>query len=85
MVHMVCVLPEHRGRGIGRALVLASLHYFRDHGYRRAVLTTDDHRLAALRTYLALGFVPVLVAEDHRERWRKCLAALGMEHLSGKL
>jgi len=85
MVHMVCVLPEHRGQGLGYCLVLATLHWFRDHGLRRAVLTTDDHRLGALKTYLALGFRPVLVAPDHRPRWQACLAQLGLQELVAEL
>ena len=71
-VHMVCALPEHRGKGLGRLVTLATLRYMRDRGDRAAQLQTDDFRLAAVRTYLALGFVPVYVedeASDHVARW----------------
>jgi mycothiol synthase len=71
-VHMVCALPEHRGRGLGRLVTLATLHFMRERGFTDALLETDDWRLAAVRTYLALGFVPVYVddpASDHVSRW----------------
>ncbi len=70
-VHMVVVAPDHRGRGLGRALVVAVLHRFRDKGLRRAVLRTEDHRLPALRVYLGVGFRPVLSHESHEGRWRR--------------
>jgi mycothiol synthase len=71
-VHMVCALAEHRGRGLGRLVTLAVLHYLRDHGFGDALLDTDDFRIPAVRTYLGLGFVPVYVedpASDHVARW----------------
>lgn len=72
-VHMVGVVPECRGRGVGRALVLAALHRLRDKGFRDALLLTEDHRTQALRLYLSLGFRPVMVHWTHRLRWRRAL------------
>lgn len=69
-LHMVCVLPEHRGSHLGYTLTLAVLHYFRDHGFQDAILDTDDWRLAAIKTYLRLGFEPFYYDDSHRERWR---------------
>jgi mycothiol synthase len=46
-------------------------------GRRRAELRTDDFRVAAIKTYLKLGFEPLLVAENQRRRWRDVLAAIG--------
>jgi mycothiol synthase len=79
-VHMVAVAPQHRGRGLGRALVLALLHRFRQLGLRRAVLLTDDHRLPAIGTYLGLGFRPRLTHESHEERWREVSARLDPDY-----
>ena len=45
-------------------------------------LTTDDHRLAAIKTYLDAGFRPVLRYDpdsDMRARWDAVIAALGYE------
>jgi mycothiol synthase len=73
-VHMVCALPAHRGRGLGRLVTLAVLRRLRAGGFASADLTTDDFRLAAIKSYLGLGFVPVYLTDaerldDHEARW----------------
>jgi mycothiol synthase len=50
--------PE-RGRGLGRALVLAGLHSLRRRGLGRVGLKVDaDNPTGALRFYESVGFVP---------------------------
>lgn len=78
-VHFVAVLEEHQGKGLGTALTLLVLHRLRERGFGRAVLSTDDFRLPAIKVYLRLGFRPVYFDEWHRERWKKVLEQLGME------
>ncbi|MCF7853263.1 MAG: GNAT family N-acetyltransferase [Candidatus Pacebacteria bacterium] len=68
--------PEHYGQGLGRAVCLAVLRRFLDAGYRRIYLSTDDYRLAAIKTYLKMGFIPFLFAPDMAERWRKVCRTL---------
>jgi len=68
-VHMVGVVPEHRGKGLGRLVTLRTLHYFKEHGFETAVLNTDDFRVAAIKSYLGLGFRPVVADSDHPDRW----------------
>ena len=71
-VHMVCALPEHRGRGLGRLVTLATLRYMHKRGDQDVLLQTDDFRIPAIRSYLGLGFVPVYEddpASDHVARW----------------
>jgi mycothiol synthase len=80
-VHMVCALPSHRGRGLGRLVTLAVLHRLRERGFRSADLTTDDFRMAAIKSYLGLGFVPVYRTDperldDHEARWSAIFAML---------
>ena len=78
-LHMVASLPTHRGRGLGRVVCLAALHYLRSHGFGSAALTTDDPRLPAIATYLALGFVPDYwedPASSQRARWSAVFARL---------
>ena len=70
-VHMVGVAPIARGRGLGRLVSLATLHWFRDHGFQRALLHTDDWRLPAIHIYRSLGFEPVLYNEEHTRRWNE--------------
>jgi tRNA-Thr(GGU) m(6)t(6)A37 methyltransferase TsaA len=73
MVHMVCCRPEHRGRRLGYWVTLAVLHRFRERGFREADLSTDDFRLAAIRTYLDLGFEPAHTHPGDAERWLRVL------------
>ena len=79
IVHMVAVALEHRGGGLGRALVVAVLHRLREVGARSAGLKTDDFRPAAIRIYLGVGFRPVLSHENHPGRWRAVYQELGIE------
>lgn len=72
-VHMVGVARAARGRGLGRLVTLAVLHYMRSQGCRRAVLETDDWRIPAVITYLGLGFEPVPSDEEDRRRWAAVL------------
>ncbi len=79
-VHMVSVLPEMRGKGIGHAMLAAGLTILEDRGVSHIVVKSDDWRLAALKTYLDAGFCPVIFHDpesDMEARWDKIL-----EHLS---
>jgi mycothiol synthase len=79
----VGVSPHFQGLGLGYTVCLATLHYIRDRGYHAVVLFTDDHRLAAIKTYLKLGFEPLMVHESHPERWSAVLAKLGWQTPAG--
>ncbi|MBC8142884.1 MAG: GNAT family N-acetyltransferase [Armatimonadetes bacterium] len=70
-VHWVGVSEAHRGNRLGYHVSLAVLHEFAQEGLTGAVLTTDDHRLAAIQTYRRLGFVPEFAHPSHEERWRR--------------
>ena len=76
-VHMVCAKPDHRGRGLGRLVTLAVLHYMREQGYAAAFLGTDDFRVTAVKTYLGLGFIPDYIEDSHRLRWSSVFAKVG--------
>jgi mycothiol synthase len=84
IVHMVCVLPEQRGHGLGCQLTLAVLHWFRAHGFERATLTTDDWRLSAIKAYLALGFLPDIHTSEMKQRWTAVARALNRADLAAE-
>jgi mycothiol synthase len=46
-------------------------------GRTRAVLNTDDFRIPAIKTYLNLGFLPVLADHDYYDRWKSLSNTLG--------
>lgn len=79
-VHMVANKDSCRGLGIGHAMVYFGAKVLFDRGCERIYLTTDDHRLAAVKTYLDGGFCPVMWQDDEsdmRERWDKVIKELG--------
>ncbi|MFO0428169.1 MAG: GNAT family N-acetyltransferase [Planctomyces sp.] len=55
-IQNVGVIPEHRGLGIGRALLLQSLRGFRLHGMTNSCLEVTAENGPAVRLYLSLGF-----------------------------
>jgi GNAT superfamily N-acetyltransferase len=50
------VVPERRGRGLGRALLEASMEYARERGAARIELNTSETDVAARRLYESTGF-----------------------------
>jgi len=83
-VHMVAVVPQHTGKGLGKVLTAAVLAYLKEQGFRSAFLHTDDERLAAIKTYLELGFEPVVESEGVRRRWVEVFRGLKRPDLSHK-
>ena len=74
LVHMVASDPNVRGKGIGHAMLAKTLSMIEARGVTRIELRTDDWRLAAVKTYLDAGFLPVLLDDpesDHAARWDK--------------
>jgi mycothiol synthase len=58
-ISLVGVRPRWRGRGLGEALLLYSLHEFKRRGRRRAALNVDvDNTTGALRLYTKIEMEP---------------------------
>jgi len=55
-VQNVGVLPQHRGLGLGRALVLKALHGFRSAGLQRVYLEVTGENVPAVELYRSIGF-----------------------------
>jgi uncharacterized protein (DUF2132 family)/predicted GNAT family acetyltransferase len=70
----VAVAPEHRGRGLGRAVCSAVVAALLEAGHTRIIGSTQDERVQALRIYLAMGFSPVQRPEK-AARWAAVLDA----------
>lgn len=56
VLHDIIVDPEHRGRGVGRLLLEATLEFFRSRGVPRVVLSTAERNEAAQRLFASMGF-----------------------------
>lgn len=77
-IHMVACRPEFRGKGLGHLLNEVAEELLKKAGMQTAWLTTDDWRLAAIKTYLKAGYEPDPTSvPDAKERWEKILAQLG--------
>ena len=77
-VHMVAADPSVRGKGIGHVMLSFGLEIIEERGVDFTILTTDDWRLPAIKTYLDAKFVPVIYDEkdEQRERWAEVLKNL---------
>jgi mycothiol synthase len=67
----VAAHPDHRGHRLGADASTAALRRMIDAGYRNIYLLTDDPRLAAIKTYLRMGFEPVINDKDMASRWER--------------
>ncbi|HEV3081666.1 MAG TPA: N-acetyltransferase [Gemmataceae bacterium] len=56
-IQNIGVTPDHRGRGLGSALILQALHGFRRGGLGRAYLEVTAQNDGAVRLYRRLGFL----------------------------
>lgn len=63
--------PRFRGRGLGYTVSAAVTRRLLNMGYRHLHLYTDDHRLAAIKTYFRLGYQPLLHQPDMPDRWAR--------------
>ena len=57
-VYQVWVAPEHRGRGVGQALLGAVIAWARESGVRQISLDVTCSNTAAMRLYARAGFLP---------------------------
>jgi mycothiol synthase len=62
--------PDHRGKGLGRAVSAAVTRRLIEAGYRRIYLETHDFRKPAIAVYLNMGWVPYLFQPDMAARWQ---------------
>lgn len=78
-VHMVKAMQSQRGKGLGHCMAEYALEVFSERGIDSVILTTDDYRLPAIKTYLDAGFLPVVHGEEDSEinrRWDAVLKTL---------
>jgi GNAT superfamily N-acetyltransferase len=68
-IHWVAILPEHRAKGLSKAMTAAALRLLCRLGHRRAMLNTQVPRTAAIKAYLDCGFTPDMTTEDAARAW----------------
>ena len=78
-LHMVGIREDHRGKGLSKYLVTRAQKLLRERAPRFVGLVTSEERPAALKSYLAAGFLPVEYDYLMQARWRELLRRFGME------
>lgn len=68
-VHYVCVLARAQGANLGAILTAKCMNGFSERGFNQAVLETDDFRIAAIITYLRLGYIPSYRKMAEQQAW----------------
>jgi mycothiol synthase len=72
-LHWVATHAEHRHKQLGYGVSLAVLHRLGEVGCRNALLETQPFRIAAIRLYLRLGFVPEESHNGQTNEWQQVL------------
>ena len=80
-LHFVGVRPKWAGHKLGFCVSHVATESFKTDGCRDAALNTDPHRLAALKTYLRLGYRPQVRHQAHGEIWTQALGEIGFGHI----
>ena len=76
-IHMVGALPGYQGRKLGYWVTLAAMYKLVEDGFTQVVLETDDYRLAAIKTYLNLGYeIDFTSHESFQKRWDEIIPLL---------
>jgi mycothiol synthase len=73
----VTVDPGHRGKGLGPAVVTLAMARLIEAGYHHIFVGVQGWRLAAIKCYLRLGFVPLLHTDELLPRWRRICEHIG--------
>ena len=81
----VAAHPAHAGHGLGIAVSAATTAGLIAAGCHNIHLYTERWRLAALKIYLRLGYVPFLYLSEMAERWRDICGQLAWPFLYGAL
>jgi O-antigen/teichoic acid export membrane protein/GNAT superfamily N-acetyltransferase len=77
MLMYLAVHPQHHGKGLGKAVILAAMRAAREQGYPGLAFFTDDHRLPAIRLFLQLGYQPDWANQPGTQpRWEAVLEKL---------
>jgi mycothiol synthase len=71
--------PDHKGKQLGMIATAAAARRLLRAGYRHVYLSTDDWRLPACKSYLKLGFEPMMYKDDMPARWKAVMEKLGWE------
>ena len=65
------VHESHRGNKLGYIVTVLCVNRLIEIGYKKIYVTTDEFRLAAVKTFLNVGFVPNYYSSQIKIKWEK--------------
>ncbi|MBR2730373.1 MAG: GNAT family N-acetyltransferase, partial [Clostridia bacterium] len=77
--HMVALRTDFRGRGLSKYLSAAACKKLEAEQCRFILLTTDEWRKGAVKSYLTAGFKPVEYDLNMENRWNAVLEEYGID------
>jgi GNAT superfamily N-acetyltransferase len=77
-VIFVGVIPTHRGRGLGTQMVKHLNNVIKSRGQENVLLDVDCDNYSAIKSYLNVGFKPLLTDENQVVIWEDIFAQLSM-------
>ncbi len=80
-MHWVGIKAEYRGKGLAKYLSYIVQKTLRGRGVPYVSLTTGEGRVAAVKSYLTAGFLPVEYAEGMVSRWEAVLETYGIDRI----
>lgn len=80
-MHWVGIKEAFRGKGLSKYLAWIVQKTLKERGVPYVSLTTGEGRVAAVKSYLTAGFIPVEYAEGMVSRWEKVLETYGIDHV----
>lgn len=78
-MHMVGIKTGFRGRGLAKYLNFITCKKMDEAGVPYTLLTTDEWRKGAVKSYLNGGFLPVEYDEGMEERWIAVITEYGID------
>ena len=74
-IHMVAIEKNYQGKKLAVPLMLYAVQKIIGDGKKKIILTTDDWRIPAIKTYFKTGFKPVIKDGDTEteNRWKGVL------------
>lgn len=67
-IDWLATCPEKEGRGLGKICAFEATKRLYRAGYEDIWVTTDDHRIGALKIFTSIGFEPY-ITQSNKRRW----------------
>jgi ribosomal protein S18 acetylase RimI-like enzyme len=70
-IHFAAIVPEYRSRGLAKPMMCAAMNHLRLLGHKRVMLTTESHRIPAIKVYRDFGFTADMTTKNASQAWKE--------------